>query len=237
MYIAVEAGAVAVLPHLRLTVAAVIGWTLVAFRAQELVRVYLELLLEWEHDTSLRMERNLTLLFLNFIEFTLLGAIALFLTSDVTMSASWYDAFTALTLYGLPHGGSFLHHVVGVGLARSALLLLACGLAVILTQVASKFSESGARPEGDRPEVCESDTPPRSMMAPTLARLRSMSTDELVAFYDEAASNVQIGLDFILNEIVRRERNALDQRMVRLTRVVAVFTVVAAAATIVALLK
>jgi hypothetical protein len=121
-----------------------IAYFLIVFRAAELGRVYLELLLEWVHDTSLRMERNLVLLFVNFIEFTLLGAIGLFLTTPhVGMAADWYDAFAELTLYGLPHGGSFSRHVVCVVLALAALLLLACGLAVILTHVASKFENSG----------------------------------------------------------------------------------------------
>ena len=74
-------------------------------------------------------------------------------------------------------------------------------------------------------------------MAPKIARLREMALKDLESQYDEMAGNVQVGLSFILDEIVRRERTTIDRRMLRLTWVVVVFSGVAALATIVALFR
>ncbi len=65
-------------------VATALAVAFIAFRYIELNRVYLELLLEWEHDLSYTFERNFLLLVLNLTEFTLLGATAPFLTTPRT---------------------------------------------------------------------------------------------------------------------------------------------------------
>jgi hypothetical protein len=114
----------------------------VVIRYGELMRSYAELLLEWEHDLRYRMERNLLLLLPNFAEFTLLGAIAFYVTSNGRgIGSSWFDAFATLTFYDLPRAGGTLHHLVAVALALAAFVLVACGLAVILTGVSSKFDK------------------------------------------------------------------------------------------------
>ena len=78
------------------------------------------------------------------------------------------------------------------------------------------------------------------MAIPTLKELRSLPTDELVERYDEQAGHVQAGVDFWLQELARRDADALarrvaantdemaqsGKRMERLTWVVAALTVV-----------
>jgi hypothetical protein len=129
--------------HEVLTILAVV---IVILRYGELMRSYAELLLEWNHDLRYRMERNLLLLLPNFAEFTLLGAIAFYVTSNGRgIGGSWFDAFATLTFYDLPRSGGALHHLVAVALALAAFVLVACGLAVILTGVSSKFSEPRSR--------------------------------------------------------------------------------------------
>ena len=123
-------------------VSTVVAIALVILRYGELTRSYAELLLEWEHDLRYRMERNLLLLLANFGEFTLLGATAFYVTNrSQGVGRSWFDAFATLTFYDLPRSGGPLHHLVAVALAVAAFVLVACGLAVILTGVSSKFEK------------------------------------------------------------------------------------------------
>jgi hypothetical protein len=52
-----------------------------------------------------------------------------------------------------------------------------------------------------------------------------MTTDELVRQYDETAQQTVVGLDFVREEIVRRETHAATQAMVRMTHQMKVMTV------------
>ncbi|MGX5827369.1 hypothetical protein [Mesorhizobium sp. 43Arga] len=57
------------------------------------------------------------------------------------------------------------------------------------------------------------------------ADLKAMSIDELTKQYDLTTPNVQIGLNFIREEIARRETDAQNQRMIEFTKQVRDMTV------------
>jgi hypothetical protein len=62
--------------------------------------------------------------------------------------------------------------------------------------------------------------------APKWERLTKSSQDELVKIYDEQAERTVVGLDFILEELVRRRQERGDNIIVWSTVVIAVATVV-----------
>jgi hypothetical protein len=80
-------------------------------------------------------------------------------------------------------------------------------------------------------------TMPDGTMAQHYKDLRAMTVRELEEMYDELAPPVQVGLAFIREEIAYRDRQQIDRHMLQLTIVVAFFTIVAAAATVIALLR
>ena len=55
-------------------------------------------------------------------------------------------------------------------------------------------------------------------MAQSYAELRRMTDDELIRKYDETAKQTMIGLDFLRNEVVRRESERATRQMLALTR-------------------
>lgn len=68
---------------------------------------------------------------------------------------------------------------------------------------------------------------PRPM---TLKELRGLPDQELVRLHDQVArGNVEVGLDYYLNELDRRELQRLTEKVVTLTRVLVVLTAVLAA--------
>ncbi len=81
-------------------------------------------------------------------------------------------------------------------------------------------------------------------MAPTLARLREMSDDEVVKAYDQATTTAVVGASFFLDELRRRELDrataaALEEarqarRLAAWNMVVAIVAVVVTIAAIVA---
>jgi hypothetical protein len=66
------------------------------------------------------------------------------------------------------------------------------------------------------------------LMAETLADLRGMSEDELIAKHDEMARTMTTGLYFYVDELARRETARQTQAIVSLTRVMTGLTVVIA---------
>jgi hypothetical protein len=54
-------------------------------------------------------------------------------------------------------------------------------------------------------------------MAYTLAELRSLSTDDLMQEHDEQAPRTQVGLNYYRDEILRREVEAQQNRIERMT--------------------
>jgi hypothetical protein len=56
------------------------------------------------------------------------------------------------------------------------------------------------------------------MMAPKLHALRSKTTEELEALYDQNTENVQLGLDFIRREVEWRKQAEFSERTERMTQ-------------------
>lgn len=64
--------------------------------------------------------------------------------------------------------------------------------------------------------------------ATTYRELRKLTTDALIAMYDQIATSrpVHVGLDFVLQEIWRRDQEKQTRTMVLLTWVIAFLTAV-----------
>jgi len=73
-------------------------------------------------------------------------------------------------------------------------------------------------------------------MAPSLAQLRAMATDELIARHDKLATNTSVGTAYYLTELDRRESAKRERLMLRLTVVITVLTVVNVAAVLLSVL-
>ena len=72
-------------------------------------------------------------------------------------------------------------------------------------------------------------------MARRLADLREMSDEQLIDAHDKLAQNTQIGIDYYLDELRRRESARLASRVYWLTWVLVVLTAVIAVLTLVLL--
>lgn len=72
-------------------------------------------------------------------------------------------------------------------------------------------------------------------MAPKLADLRAKTDEEVVAIYDDVAKHTGVGLQFYLDELVRRETERTNQRLVILTDQIRLLTLATTAASIIAL--
>lgn len=70
-------------------------------------------------------------------------------------------------------------------------------------------------------------------MAPTYDQLRQLSDAELVDLYDKTAESVIVGLNFILDELRRRETVRQSEAMVAMTKKVVTLTYVIAALTLI----
>lgn len=81
-------------------------------------------------------------------------------------------------------------------------------------------------------------------MAETYAKLRKLTDEELICKYDELAKRTQVGLNFLLDELARREAKKQHQRILKLTKqmrnltiVIAILTAVNVAVVLIALFK
>jgi hypothetical protein len=70
------------------------------------------------------------------------------------------------------------------------------------------------------------------MNAPTLQQLREMTDEEIIRLHDSHTHNTVIGLQFIHDEINRRNQDKQTVQMVRLTKQITVMTVIMTIATI-----
>lgn len=70
-------------------------------------------------------------------------------------------------------------------------------------------------------------------MASKYSALRTMSDEELITEYDATAPVTQLGLNFIREELARREQDRQTRQLVTLTVVMTVLTAVVTLATIV----
>lgn len=68
--------------------------------------------------------------------------------------------------------------------------------------------------------------------ARTVRALRETPTDELIRLHDDLAGSSSIGVDYYLDELARREAAEQTKEMLRLTKLIALFTLVVTAATI-----
>jgi hypothetical protein len=117
---------------------AIAAATICVYRYADLIAWYLHFLFDWKHDVRVGAERNLLLLFANFAELTLIGAVILAGAGDLSAGDAWLRAFSTLTFSTFPRGGFWTDASI-VALACAALLLVAGGLSVILSNVARKF--------------------------------------------------------------------------------------------------
>ncbi len=69
--------------------------------------------------------------------------------------------------------------------------------------------------------------------ATTLEELRTMSIEDLINQYDATSENVRVGLEFLRQEIIRRESVAETAAITRMTRQMRNLTVVITVLTIV----
>lgn len=72
-------------------------------------------------------------------------------------------------------------------------------------------------------------------MSHTLKQLREIPTEELVRLHDEIAVHTQVGVDYYLSELARRDAAAQTRQMLLLTWAIAIFTAVVTAAAILSL--
>lgn len=72
-------------------------------------------------------------------------------------------------------------------------------------------------------------------MAPNLSKLRAMSDEDIVATYDDVAQHTGVGLQFYLDELVRRETARTNEKLVALTGQIRLLTVATTAAAIIAI--
>lgn len=72
-------------------------------------------------------------------------------------------------------------------------------------------------------------------MAPKLSELRAMSDEKIIATYDDVAKHTGVGLQFYLDELVRRETARTNERLVALTDQIRLLTLATTAAAIIAL--
>ena len=64
--------------------------------------------------------------------------------------------------------------------------------------------------------------------AKTYSKMLNMSLDELIKEYDETSQTTVIGLDFIKQEIWRREGEKINRRIYHLTIVITLLTAISA---------
>jgi hypothetical protein len=72
-------------------------------------------------------------------------------------------------------------------------------------------------------------------MAPKLSKLRAMSDQEIVGVYDDVAQHTGVGLQFYLDELVRRETARTNEKLVALTDQIRLLTLTTFGATFLAL--
>ncbi len=70
-------------------------------------------------------------------------------------------------------------------------------------------------------------------MAETYEQLRDLTREQLVKEYDKIAKNTQIGLNFLREEIARRDAEEQTAQMLTMTRQMRTLTVVIAVLTVI----
>ena len=70
-------------------------------------------------------------------------------------------------------------------------------------------------------------------MSQSIEQLRKMTDDEVIALHDTVAVHTQVGVQFYLDEINRREQNKQTDLMVKYTKLMLWLTIFVAALTVV----
>ena len=70
-------------------------------------------------------------------------------------------------------------------------------------------------------------------MSQSIEALRKLSDDEVIALHDSVAQHTQVGVQFYLDEVNRREQNKQTDLMVKYTKQMLGLTVFVAALTVV----
>ena len=70
-------------------------------------------------------------------------------------------------------------------------------------------------------------------MSQSIEQLRKLTDDEVIALHDTVAVHTQVGVQFYLDEINRREQNKQTDLMVKYTKIMLWLTIFVAALTVV----
>ena len=70
-------------------------------------------------------------------------------------------------------------------------------------------------------------------MSQSIEQLRKLTDDEVIALHDTVATHTQVGVQFYLDEINRREQNKQTDLMVKYTKLMLWLTIFVAALTVV----
>lgn len=63
-------------------------------------------------------------------------------------------------------------------------------------------------------------------MSQSIEQLRKLTDDEVIALHDRAANNTDVGVQFFLDEINRREQNKQTELMVKFTKQILRLTII-----------
>jgi hypothetical protein len=74
-------------------------------------------------------------------------------------------------------------------------------------------------------------------MSYTLSEIRKLPTEQLIKEHDTIAQHTQVGVDYYLRELARRDQEAIEKAIKRYTVAVAVMTFVIMAATLVLVIR
>jgi hypothetical protein len=124
------------------------------YRLWDIVRWWVDLLVDRRHYMVVSRERNLIFLALNLLEVVFVGAI-LFSASGVSRSTSgaWFDSFFLVTQLAFPtHGSTFWGNAATALIEFSSLVLLLGGLSTLVDLIGSKLKEGAWHGPHGHPE-------------------------------------------------------------------------------------
>jgi hypothetical protein len=112
------------------------------YRLLEVLRWWLDLILDRRHFLVVARERNLIFLAINLVEVVFVGAILFRVTSvSNSMSGCWFASFFLVTQLALPAGVELWQQASKVLVEIASLVLLLGGLSALVELVGSKLRE------------------------------------------------------------------------------------------------
>jgi hypothetical protein len=120
------------------------------YRLWDILRWWLDLLIDRRHHRVVSRERNLIFLALNLLEIIFIGAILFRATGAGSLTGSWFDSFFLVTQLDFPgEHTAFWPQAAKVVIEISSLVLLLGGLAALVDLIGRKLTEGPWRgPEG-----------------------------------------------------------------------------------------